>query len=58
MENSVVSFSFESSSAPLPDAGASLQDIQILKDVRDSHQPESSQEPETNPCPVQVYGDK
>ena len=41
-----------------PDAGASLQNIEILEDVWDCHQPEGSQEPQTNPRPVQVYGDK
>ena len=36
---------------PLPDAGAGLEDVEILEDVRDSHQAESSQEPQTNPVP-------
>ena len=49
----------ESPSQPSqPDAGASLQNIQILEYVWHCHQPEGSQEPQTDPGPVQVYGDK
>ena len=34
-----------------PDAGAGLEDVEILENVGDSHQAESSQESQTNPVP-------
>ena len=35
----------------LPDAGAGLEDVEILENVGDSHQAESSQESQANPVP-------
>ena len=35
----------------LPDAGAGLEDVEVLEDVRNCHQPQGSQEPQTNPVP-------
>ena len=35
----------------LPDAGAGLQDVEVLEDVREGHQAQRSQEPQTNPGP-------
>ena len=41
-----------------PDGGGSLEDVEILQDVRHTHQSHRSEEPQTYPCPVQVDGDK
>ena len=37
----------------LPDAGAGLEDIKILQNVGESHQPQRSQKSQTNPGPEQ-----
>ena len=41
-----------------PDGGGGLEDVEVLQDVRDTHQPHGSQEPQTDPGPVQVDGDE
>ena len=42
----------------LPDAGAGLEDVEVLEDVGDRHEPHGTQESEADPGPVQVDGDK
>ena len=37
----------------LPDACAGFEDVEILQNVRESHQPQRSQESQTNPGPEQ-----
>ena len=49
---------FHKASPASPDAGACFQYIEILEDIRNCHQSESPQEPESDPCPVQVDGDE
>ena len=44
--------------AASPDAGARLENVEILQDVRDGHQSQGSQEPQPYPGPVQVDGDE
>ena len=44
--------------AASPDARAGFENVEILQDVRDGHQSQSSQEPQSYPGPVQVDGDK
>ena len=41
-----------------PDAGAGLQDVQILEDVRHSHQSEGPKEPQSDPVPVEIDRDE
>ena len=41
----------QDSSWQLPDAGAGLQDVEVLEDVGEGHQAQRSQEPQTNPGP-------
>ena len=40
------------------DGGRGLEDVEVLEDVRDTHQPHRSQEPQTDPGTVQVDRDK
>ena len=40
------------------DGGRGLEDVEVLEDVRDAHQPHRSQEPQTDPGTVQVDRDK
>ena len=35
----------------LPDAGAGLEDVEVLEDVGDSHQPQGAEEPQPDPGP-------
>ena len=42
----------------LPDGSGGFKDVEVLQDVGDRHQPHGTKEPEADPCPVQVYGDK
>ena len=42
----------------LPDAGAGLEDVEVLQDVRDGHQPECAEEPQPDPGAVQVDRDE
>ena len=41
-----------------PDAGAGLQDVQILEDVRHGHQSEGPEEPQSDPVPVEIDRDE
>ena len=41
-----------------PYGSGRLEDVEILQDVRDTHQSHSSEEPQPYPGPVQVDGDK
>ena len=49
---------FHKASPASPDAGACFQYIEILQDIRHTHQSHSSEEPQSYPGPVQVDGDK
>ena len=42
----------------LPDAGAGLEDVEVLQDVRDGHQSEGAEEPQSDPGAVQVDRDE
>ena len=42
----------------VPDGSGGLEDVEVLEDVWDRHQPHGTQESEANPGPVQVDGDK
>ena len=42
----------------LPDTGACFENVEILQDIRDGHQSQSSEEPQSYPGPVQVDGDE
>ena len=44
--------------AASPDAGARLENVEILQDVGNTHQSHRSQEPQAYPGPVQVDGDE
>ena len=35
----------------LPDAGAGLEDVEVLENVGDSHQPQGAEEPQPDPGP-------
>ena len=40
------------------DGGGRLEDVEVLEDVGNTHQPHGSQEPQAYPGPVKVDGDK
>ena len=40
------------------DGGGGLEDVEVLEDVRDTHEPHGSQEPQAYPGAVKVDGDK
>ena len=42
----------------VPDGSGGLEDVEVLEDVRDTHQSHGSQEPQPNPGAVQVDRDK
>ena len=42
----------------LPDAGAGLEDVEVLEDVGDRHQPQGAEEPQPDPVAVQVDRDE
>ena len=42
----------------LPDGSGGFKDVEVLEDVGDRHEPHGTKEPEADPCPVQVDGDK